>query len=473
MSTMLRGMDTMLPHSLEAERGVLGCILIDPDCLSLIADTLKAEHFYQDAHHTIYHTMLTLFERQRLPDSYTVQQELEQNGHVDAVGGFDYIMQLVSHVTHTRMVETYAKDIITYAVRRQTRAIGSQIVTLAHEPLESEDLITQVEELTYSLSSGVTTDDIVSIGDVFNDVFGNGELENTVAEGSITGVPTGFTAIDRLTCGLQKSDLIVMAGRPGMGKTTLMMNIARNAAATYGQGVLAFSLEMSREQLTQRLTASEAHVDLQRLRFRQLSEEEKTRVIEASTPISQMPIWIDHTPAITLVQMRSRIRRWISKHQIDLIVLDYLGLMQATVDGKRIRDRLQEVSEIARGLKAMAREFNIPILALCQLSRAVESRSSKVPQLSDLRESGEIEQAADIVIFIHRDDYYAGFDEESGVSKSNRPGTADVVFAKHRNGPVGEVVVGFQGNETRFYDLYEEMNQLSNVYREEPAYEQE
>lgn len=205
----------------------------------------------------------------------------------------------------------------------------------------------------------------------------------------------------------------------------------------------------------QRLIALEARVDVQRIRFQQINEEEKVRIIDAGGTLCKAPIYIDDTPGITLSAMRSRIRRTLAQHNIDLIIIDYLQLIQATMDGKRIRERYQEVSEVARGLKNLAREFDLPVLALAQLSRAVEGRADKVPQLSDLRDSGEIEQAADIVVFIHRDDYYAGYDKETGLSKSDRPKTADLVFAKHRNGSIGEVVVGFEASQTRFHDLAE------------------
>ncbi|MGZ3623279.1 MAG: replicative DNA helicase, partial [Ktedonobacteraceae bacterium] len=263
--------------------------------------------------------------------------------------------------------------------------------------------------------------------------------------GSIVGVPTGFTDLDRLTGGLQKSDLIVLAARPGIGKTSLALSLAHNTALKYHNSIAVFSLEMSKDQLAQRLLSMDARIDQQRLRTGIIEEDEWDRIVYAMDTLSESNIWIDDTAGISTMEMRSKARRLQAEHGIDLIIVDYLQLMQATIGGKRNENRVQEISEISRSLKGLARELNVPVLALAQLSRAVESRQSKVPQLSDLRESGSIEQDSDIVMFIYRDDLYN--------QESERKNIADIIIAKHRNGPVGEISLYFQASQTRFRDL--------------------
>lgn len=448
--------DKMLPHKLEDERRVLGCLLVEHHAISQVADTLRAEHFYRDAHQIIYSAMISLYERQEENDYYSIEDYLERTDKLEQIGGSRYLSDLADATAVSARLETYVGRIIdTYKLRKIIHA-GGQMVAMAYESGEtSADMVVeQAEALVYGISSHDTVKEVVSAETCVNEFFQWFKMDEP-ANGAIVGVPSGLYDLDKKTGGWQKSDLVVIAGRPAMGKTSLMMSIARNAAVDHGCGVLAFSLEMSRGQLMQRLIALEARVDVQRVRFQQVEEDEKVRIIEAGGVLCQAPIYIDDTPGITLSAMRSRIRRTLAQHNIDLIIIDYLQLIQATMDGKRIRERYQEVSEVARGLKNLAREFDLPVLALAQLSRAVEGRADKVPQLSDLRDSGEIEQAADIVVFIHRDDYYAGFDKETGMSKSDRPKTADLVFAKHRNGAIGEVVVGFEASQTRFHDLAE------------------
>jgi replicative DNA helicase len=263
--------------------------------------------------------------------------------------------------------------------------------------------------------------------------------------GTIVGVPTGFTDLDRITGGLQKSDLIILAARPAIGKTSLALSLAHNAAMKYQQSIAVFSLEMSKEQLVQRFLSMDAGIDQQRLRTGWIEDDEWDRIIYSMGPLSEANIWIDDTAGISTVEMRSKARRLQARHGIDMIIVDYLQLMQSSVGGKRNENRVQEISEISRNLKGLARELNVPVLALAQLSRAVESRQSKVPQLSDLRESGSIEQDSDIVMFIYRDDVYN--------PDSERKNIADIIIAKHRNGPVGEVSLYFQASQTRFRDL--------------------
>jgi replicative DNA helicase len=443
--------EKMLPCNLEAERATIGSLVLYPEQISLVADILRPEHFYRDAHQTIYGAMLHLYERREPCDQFSVCEYLERIGKLEQVGGINYIGLSLTERVFGNSLEFLASKVIDAWSRRKLIEAGSVIVSEAYSAENAQEAIEKAEELVYGLGKVQSSREAVAVGDVLSSMFAEMTDERS-PDGTIVGVPTGFYTLDQMTGGLQKSDLIILAGRPSMGKSSLMMNIARHAAMKYGRGVLAFSLEMSKEQLTQRLVAHEARLNLKRLRMKQLSSEEQTRCIDVSGAIVDAPIWVDDTPALSLSAMRSKIRRTLGQRDIDLIVVDYLGKMTATMDGKRIGNRLEEVSEIARGLKDLAREFQVPVLALAQLNRGVESRQDKVPQLSDLRDSGEIEQEADIVMFIHRDDYYAGFNPD-GTSKSNRPGTADIIFSKHRNGDVGEVLLGFDGSQTRFYNL--------------------
>src|SRR5260221_11340641 len=419
----------------------------------MIAEELDPRHFYKDAHRTIYTAMIHLYERHHSYDQFSISDHLDRQEKLEDAGGEFYIGMLIERAFECQDVLADAEKIIDTWTRRQLMETSQAHAYDAYHAETAAEAIENAEERIYAIAHRKTTHEIENVGDVFTEEF-NELLKGEQIEGAIRGVPTGLHGIDGMTGGFQKSDLLILAGRPAMGKTSLMLSIARNASMDYGQHVLIFSLEMAKKQLIQRLTAHEARVDLHRLRMRQLNENEQERVINVSGSILDASIRIDDTPGLSLAGMRSRIRREMAQHEVDLVVVDYLGKMTATIDGKRIRERYQEVSEIARGLKDMAREFDIPVLALSQLNRAVEGRADKIPQMSDLRESGEIEQEADVIIFIHRDDYYAGKNDD-GTSKSNRPDTADIVFSKHRNGPIGDILLGFEDTQTRFSNLGE------------------
>lgn len=451
-TTAAPGAEKLLPQNIDAEMGVLGSIVIDPEAISLVADFLSGDDFYRDAHRTIYEVIIFLYERRQPGDFITICDELERRSKLEEVGGASYITSLINHVPTSGNVEYYGHLVERSAILRRLIHAAGQIASIAYE--EADHALEASEELIYGISKSLrVVGESAPVGTTFNDILTDILAEDSSPGGAIVGVPTGLQVVDRMTSGLQRSDLIITAGRPGTGKTSLAMSIARNAAITYSRGVLVFSLEMSKKQLVQRLTALEAGINLRRLRFRQLNEAEKVRVVEVSGRILDAPIYIDDTPGLSLTEIRSKIRRSITKHEIDLIIVDYLQKVKAThSDGKRYQDRYQEVSEVARGLKDIAREFDVPVLALAQLSRAVENRADKIPVMSDLRDSGEIEQEADVIVLMYRDDYYAGYNED-GTSRSNRPGTVDLIFAKQRNDEVGEGRVGFDATQTRFYDL--------------------
>jgi replicative DNA helicase len=444
-------MEKLLPQNLQAERGVLGSIIIDPDAVALVADFLQADDFYRDAHRSIYEAIHELYNHREPADFLTLCDELERRNKLDDIGGASYITSLINQVPTSANAEYYGRIVERTAVLRRLIHGAGEIAAMAYD--EVDNAVERAEEIVYHISHDKrSTNPVVSAGTILTEyaeeLLGD---QSQQGPGSIVGVPSGFE-LDMLTGGFQKSDLIVLAARPAMGKTSLCLNMARNAAMDHGRGVLLFSLEMSKKQLIQRLVAQEARVDLKRLRMKQLYPDEVERAINAFGPIAEASLYIDDTAALSPVAMRSKIRRTMTEHDVDIIIVDYLQKMQGMQDGKRIRDRYQEVSEIARSLKDIAKEFDVPVLALAQLSRAVESRADKIPQMSDLRDSGEIEQEADIILFIHRDDYYAGFNPD-GTSRSTRPKTADLIISKHRNGPEGDVVLGFEAPQTRFYNL--------------------
>jgi len=442
-------MEKLLPQNIEAEQGVLGSIIIDPDAISLVEPFLHADDFYRDAHRTLYEVIIRLYLRREPADFLTICNELERCHKLAEVGGASSITSLINRVPTSANGEYYGRIVAQKALHRRLIHAAGRIAALAYE--EADHAAAQAEQLIYAVTHAQQgAREPVGVGRILTSMFDDLASPHEPG-GVITGVPSGFPDLDTLTGGFQPGNLILLAGRPGMGKTALALTIARHAAIDYGRSVLFFSAEMSQDELTQRLVALEARLDLSRVWKRALIEEERVRIIEVSGKIIDAPLLIDDTPAISLTAMRSKIRRALTTGDIDLIIVDYLQKLIATTEsGKRYTDRVQEVSEIARGLKDIAREFQVPVLALAQLSRAVEARAEKVPQLSDLRDSGELEQEADLVLFLYRDEYYAGYAPD-GSSRSTRPGSADLICAKHRNGPLGELRLGFEASQTRFY----------------------
>lgn len=380
-------MEKLLPQNIEAECGVLGSIIIDPEAIVQVSEFLHPDDFYRDAHRTIYEVILQLFEEREPADFITICDELERRNKLEDIGGASYITSLINQVPTSGNVEYYGRIVERSAILRRLIHAAGQIAAVAYEASDADAALEKAEQLIFAISQRHARTDFSHLRDILTDYMGKLDQLHE-RRGTIVGVPTGFTDLDRLTGGLQKSDLIVLAARPGLGKTSLALSLAHNAAVKNQNSVAVFSLEMSKEQLAQRLLSMDASLDQQKLRTGWIEDDEWERIVYAMDTLSEANIWIDDTAGITTTELRSKARRLQAEHGIDLIIVDYLQLMQATIGGKRNENRVMEISEISRSLKALARELNVPLLALAQLSRAVESRQSKVPQLSDLRESG-------------------------------------------------------------------------------------
>ena len=437
------------PHNLDAEKAVLGALLTNGSNMGAVVDTvtsiLKSEDFYRDAHRIIYDAILEIVHANKTADFITVGEELDRRKRLDAVGGLAYITSLANESVSYN-VEEHAKIISEKAQLRRLIDAGNKIVGMTYagedEPTailnKAEQMVLDVSGQTQSESS------FAAIGEV---VLSNLDKLNALQQhdGAITGVPTGFKDVDHIFNGLQKSDLILVAARPAMGKTAFTLNIAQNVTMLYDKTVAFFSLEMGKEQLVGRILSSVAGVSSEKLRRANMDPADWEKVIAAADRMSKSKLFIDDTPGLTVQDMRSKLRRLKVEHGLDLIIVDYIQLMQGRNAGKGSENRQQEVSEISRNLKLIAREFNVPVIALSQLSRSVESRPDKRPVLSDLRESGSLEQDADIVIFLYRDKYY---DENS-----EKGDNAEVLIRKNRNGSVGAVELQFVGELTQFRDV--------------------
>src|SRR5205809_767766 len=437
-------MEKLLPQNIEAECGVLGSIIIDPEAIVQVAEFLFPDDFYRDAHRTIYEVILQLYEHREPADFITICDELERRNKLEEVGGASYITSLINQVPTSGNVEYYGRIVERTSILRRLIHAAGQIAAIAYEEGDADIALDKAEQLIFNISQRHARTDFSLLRDILSEYMNKLDQLHE-RRGTIVGVPTGFADLDHLTGGLQNSDLIILAARPAVGKSSMALTMAHNTAVKHQRSVAVFSLEMSKEQLVQRLLSMDASIDQQRLRTGWIEEDEWDRIVYAMDTLSEANIWIDDTASISTMEMRSKARRLQAEHGVDLIIVDYLQLMQATIGGRRNENRVQEISEISRSLKGLARELNVPILALAQLSRAVESRQSKVPQLSDLRESGSIEQDSDVVMFIYREDVYN--------PETERKNIADIIVAKHRNGPVGEISLYFQASQTRFHDL--------------------
>ena len=437
------------PHNLDAEKAVLGALLTNGSNSSAVVDTvtsiLKSEDFYRDAHRIIYDAILEIVHANKTADFITVGEELDRRKRLDAVGGLAYITSLANESVSYN-VEEHAKIISEKAQLRRLIDAGNKIVgmTYAGED-EPTTILNKAEQMVLDVSGQTQSES--SFAPISEIVLSNLHKLNILQQrdGAITGVPTGFKDVDHIFNGLQKSDLILVAARPAMGKTAFTLNIAQNVTMLYDKTVAFFSLEMGKEQLVGRILSSVAGVSSEKLRRSNMPTADWEKVIAAADRMSKAKLFIDDTPGLTVQDMRSKLRRLKVEHGLDLVIVDYIQLMQGRNSGKGSENRQQEVSEISRNLKLIAREFNVPLIALSQLSRSVESRPDKRPVLSDLRESGSLEQDADIVIFLYRDKYY---DENS-----EKGDNAEVLIRKHRNGSVGTVELRFIGELTQFRDV--------------------
>lgn len=437
--------DRVPPQNVEAEQSVLGAMMIEREAISKVSEVLRPEDFYREAHRLIYNAMSELFNKNDAVDLVTVVEVLRRDEHLESAGGIAYVSALANSVPTAANVMYHARIVEEKALLRQLINTATNVAGMGYEANEEVAVIMdKAEKMILEVSNRKAGQEFASIKNIIFDVFDKvSELYS--AKGGITGLSTGFKDLDKLTSGLQPSDLILIAARPSMGKTALVLNIAQNVAVKEKQAVAFFSLEMSKEQLVQRMLCAEAPIDAQRLRIGELENNDWDKLVRAADRLAVAPIFIDDTAGITVMEMRSKARRLKIEHDLKLIVIDYLQLMQGGSGSSRSENRQQEISEISRSLKALARELKVPVIALSQLSRSVESRQVKKPMLSDLRESGSLEQDADIVCFIYREDYYE--------PETERKNITDIIVAKHRNGPVDSVQLFFHKQFTKFSDL--------------------
>ena len=436
---------TVPPHDLDAEESVLGAMLVSANAIAIVSEVLQPEDFYRRSHATIYETILRVYAEGGTVDSITLINSLQNQGQLDEVGGKAAVHTLASTVPAVANAHRYAEIVRDASTYRNLIRAGTLIAQLGYERLgEPQELVDQAEQVVFGIADQRITSDFFPIAGLLNDSFERiSQLHESGRE--ITGVGTGFRKLDKITAGLQPSNLVILAARPGMGKTSLALNVAAHVGIREQLPVAIFTIEMSRDEVTQRLMCSEGKVDSSRLRTGKLAPEEWPKLTAACSHLQEAPIYIDDTAGITALEIKAKTRRLKARHpNLALVVIDYLQLMSG---GARFENRVNEISHISRQLKLIARDLEVPVLALSQLSRAVEQRGAKDrrPQLSDLRESGSIEQDADLVMFIYRDDYY---DPES-----EHKGEAELIVSKHRNGPLDTVQLAYQGRYTRFANL--------------------
>ena len=435
------------PQAIPLEEVVLGAIMLDKDAIAIVIDILDEESFYLEAHGLIYKSVKTLFKESQPVDLLTVTEPLKKQGDLDKIGGAYYLVELTNRVASSANIEFHARIIAQKHIQRELISASTNIINDAYEDsTDVFDLLDSAEKALFKITEKNLTKSFEPISTLVARAMKQLEEVSSKEEG-LTGIPTGFTNLDRLTSGWQPSDLIILAARPGMGKTSFVLSLARNAAIDFGKPVAMFSLEMSSVQLTMRIISAEAGIEGSKLRNGQLEDDEWKRLMVAAEKIGSAPIIIDDTPALNIYELRAKCRRMKMQSDIQMIIIDYLQLMQGSGDG----NREQEVSMISRSLKGLAKELSVPVIALSQLNRSVETRGgSKKPLLSDLRESGSIEQDADIVSFIYRPEYYKITEDEEGRSLK---GIAEIIIAKHRNGALETVQLRFIDRFAKFEDL--------------------
>lgn len=431
------------PHAHDSEQAVLGAVLLDNESLHGIVELINSEDFYRGAHKEIFNAMLSLSEKHEPIDIVTLTNELKARNTLESSGGTEYLSVLVDAVPTSAHTQYYSKQIREMSIRRKLIHEAGEISTQAFEwSNRIDDLLDSVEQRIFAISESKVKPGFSKIGEIVKDSIKHVE-QLYVNNEQLTGVPSGFHDLDEMTSGFQPSDLVILAGRPSMGKTALALSMARHVGVECGKRVAIFSLEMSKEQITMRLLCSEAKVSNSRVRSGKLQDSDFPRLVDAAAKISQADIFIDDTPAISVLEMRAKARRLHREAPLGLVIVDYLQLMRGSYRSSERRE--QEISEISASLKAIAKELSVPVIALSQLNRAVENRTDKRPLMADLRESGAIEQDADIIGFVYRDEVYNPDTPEKGV--------AELIISKHRNGEIGTVKLGFQGEFTLFVNL--------------------
>lgn len=432
------------PQNLEAEVSLLGAALIDEDVLTRVSDKVHADDFYDPRHVLIFGSMLSLYERHKPVDLLTLSDDLKKKGELDNAGGSEYLTELTNQVPTAAHAESYADIITQNAMRRRLIRASGAIAELGFDGTKnSQELLGEAEAELFAVSDQALRQELASLEQILEESFDRME-ELHRDKSKMRGVPSGYRDLDNMMAGLQRSDLIILAARPAMGKSTFALNLAHNVAVGASQSVLVFSLEMSKEQLVDRMLADEAGVDAWNIRTGNLSDDDFSKLSDAMGVLAEAPIYIDDTPGLSVLELRTKARRAAHERPLGLIVVDYLQLMSGS--SKSFGDnRVQEISEISRGLKLVARELNVPVIALSQLSRSVESRTPPHPQLSDLRESGSIEQDADIVMFLYREAYYN--------PETEHPNITNLFIKKHRNGPVGSIDLYFHPERLKFLSV--------------------
>jgi replicative DNA helicase len=443
--------DKLPPNDVDAEEAVIGSLLIDSESMHKVAVLLDGADFFREKNQWSYQACLDLHERNEAINQITVAQELARAGKLEALGGAAYLSHLVSQVPTSLHIEYYADIVSRLSMMRRLIAAADKISTIGHESdPDVDNSLNRAEDILFRLRSTESPRDFVPIRSLLSHYFEESELA-THEEGEVPHIITGFRDIDDVLGGMQRSDMVVLGARPSMGKSSFALNVARNTAVEQRAKVALFSLEMSKEQLVHRFLASESGIDSKRIRLGQHTEKEEKRIIDATGILSEAPIFVDDSPFPSTGEIRHKAKRLQNEHGIDLIIVDYLQLVRSN---GRFQNPVQEMSEISRSLKAIARDLNVTVLALSQLSRAVEARNPRIPQLSDLRESGGIEQDADVVMFIYREEVYTSKDVwEKGTTDPYPENIADIIIAKHRNGPTAKTHLFFRRPLTKFENL--------------------
>jgi replicative DNA helicase len=438
------------PQAIDLEEAVLGALMLEKDALTLVIDILKPGSFYKDAHKEIYQAIVDLFNNSEPVDLLTVTAQLRKRGKLEMAGGPFYITELTTKVNSAANIEFHSRIITEQAIKREMIKVSTEIQQESYEDTTDVfELLDKTQQALFEISEANIRKNYADMRTIMRDAIRELEAKKDKTDG-LTGVPTGFTMLDRVTSGWQPSDLIIIAARPAMGKTAFVVSAMRNAAVSFGKPVAIFSLEMSAVQLVNRLISAEAELEGEKIKKGNLADHEWAQLVHKTAKLTEAPIFIDDTPALSLLELRAKCRRLKVQHDIQLIVIDYLQLMSGD-SSKSGGNREQEIASISRGLKKLAKELSVPVIALSQLSRAVETRGGdKRPQLSDLRESGSIEQDADMVMFLYRPEYYGITEDENGQPTQ---GTGDVIIAKHRNGSLETVTLKFIGRFTKFQDL--------------------